>query len=193
MQNAVPARRGSGLIWSFMRSFSSEVELKDYLIELDVTVGRVNINSSCSASKLTCKKSGCGKQFRVIRMFDLPEDTELDSLYIEEEMGREHDHTAAEIILRGLSKSQKGIVLDCFQRRQCSPKFILSEFERLAAHQRANNGLVVPTPRLAMITSFLAYHKKQEMGGIPVGQTTLQDLENFADEKAFGKSKCSGT
>ena len=46
MQNAVPARRGSGLIWSFIRSVSSEVELKDYLTDLDVTVGRININST---------------------------------------------------------------------------------------------------------------------------------------------------
>ena len=46
MQNAVPARRGSGLTWSSMRSFSSEVELKDYLTELDGTAGRINIKST---------------------------------------------------------------------------------------------------------------------------------------------------
>ena len=46
MQNAVPAWRGSGLIWSCMRYFSFEVELKVYLTELDVTVGRININST---------------------------------------------------------------------------------------------------------------------------------------------------
>ena len=35
MQIAVPAKRGSGLIWPFM-------ELKNYLIELDVTIGRLD-------------------------------------------------------------------------------------------------------------------------------------------------------
>ena len=126
---------------------------------------------------------------KVIWMFDLPEDSELDSLYLEEEIGLEHDHTAAEIIL----EESEGSCLCLLTEDTVSPKIHPSEFETLAVHQRANNGVVIPTPRLPTINSFIAYHKKQEMSGITVGQTTSQDLENFSDDKAFGKSKCSGS
>jgi hypothetical protein len=166
----------------------AEEELKIYLLELDVTVGRININSKCSASKFTCKKAGCGKEFRVIRLFDMPEDNDdEDSIYIEEEVNSLHDHTAAEIHLRGLSVAQKVIVLQCYQRKQSGAKAIIAEFEETARRQRAINGAVVATPKEESITSFIAYHKKNERDGIPVGQTTLEDLQNFANSKAYGK------
>lgn len=165
--------------------------MRIYLLELDVTVGRININSKCSASKFTCKKAGCGKQFRVIRLFDVPEDNhDEDSIYIEEEVNSLHDHTAAEINLRGLSAAQKVIVLECYQRKQSGAKAVIAEFERIAVRQRASNGVVVATPKEDAITSFIAYHKKKERDGIPVGQTTLEDLQNFANSKAYGKIKC---
>jgi hypothetical protein len=126
----------------------AEEELKIYLLELDVTVGRININSKCSASKFTCKKAGCGKEFRVIRLFDMPEDNDdEDSIYIEEEVNSLHDHTAAEIHLRGLSVAQKVIVLQCYQRKQSGAKAIIAEFEETARRQRAINGAVVATPK----------------------------------------------
>jgi hypothetical protein len=126
----------------------AEEELKIYLLELDVTVGRININSKCSASKFTCKKAGCGKEFRVIRLFDMPEDNDdEDSIYIEEEVNSLHDHTAAEIHLRGLSVAQKVIVLQCYQRKQSGAKAIIAEFEETSRRQRAINGAVVATPK----------------------------------------------
>ena len=161
--------------------------MRIYLLELDVSVGRVNINSKCSASKFTCKKAGCGKQYRVIRLFDVLEgNNDDDSIYIEEEINSPHDHTAAEINLRGLSTAQKTVVLECYQRKQSGAKAIIAEFERIADRQRAANGVVIETPKECAITSFIAYHKKKERDGIPVGQTTLDDLQNFANAKAYG-------
>jgi hypothetical protein len=118
----------------------------------------------------------------------MPEDNDdEDSIYIEEEVNSLHDHTPAEIHLRGLSVAQKVIVLQCYQRKQSGAKAIIAEFEETARRQRATNGAEVATPKEESITSFIAHHKKKERDEIPVGQTTLEDLQNFANSKAYGK------
>ena len=77
-------------------------------------------------------------------------------------------------------------MLKCLDRRQTGAKAMITEFERLARLQIVANLQVVPTPQKKMINSFLCYHRLQERGGIPVGKTTLQDLESFANQRQFG-------
>jgi LDH2 family malate/lactate/ureidoglycolate dehydrogenase len=96
-------------------------------------------------------------------------------------------HALLSSSMRGLSVAQKVIVLQCYQRKQSGAKAIIAEFEETARRRRAINGAVVATPKEESITSFIAYHKKKERDGIPVGQTTLEDLQNFANSKAYGK------
>ena len=113
-----------------------------------------------------------------------------DSIYTEVEINNPHDHTAAEINLRRLSSAQKIVVLECYQRKQSGAKAAIAEFERIADRQRAADGVVINTVKECAITSFIAYHKKKERDGIPVGQTTLDGLQNFANAKAYGTIMC---
>ena len=122
-----------------------------------------------------------------IKLLDDTDDDDVDNLFIEEIANEVHDHTAADVILRGLSPRQKEIVLQCFMRKQGMPKRVIDEFVRQAAIQLAANLPVVPTPTTDMISSFISHHRKRERGGIAVGKTSLQDLETFARENRIGK------
>ena len=134
-----------------------------------------------------CKRPGCAKAFRVVQLYNLPANYANLQYYLEHEDLEEHDHTGVELNIRGLSDAQKAIVLECLDRHQTGAKSIIGEFERLARLQIVANLQVVPTPQVKMINSYLCYHRLQERGGIPVGETTLQDLENFANQWPFGE------
>lgn len=162
-------------------------EVTAYLKVLDVSTGRKNVNLTRSTSYYYCRKPGCGKGYRVVRLFDLPEDCDDPEYYLEHEETVEHDHTVAELNLRGLSEAQKAVVLACLDRRQSGAKAIIREFERLALLQIVSNLPVVPTPPVKMINSYLCYQRLQERGGIAVGKTSLQDLEHFANQRPFGE------
>jgi hypothetical protein len=162
-------------------------EVSAYLPILDVTVGRVNVTQSRFTSYYYCRKPGCGKGFRVVQLSNVPADYAHQRYYLEHDEREEHDHTAVDLNLRGLSDAQKAIVLWCLERQQTGAKSIIREFERLARLQIAANLNVVPTPPTTMINSFLCYHRLQERGGIPVGQTSLEDLEAFANQRPFGE------
>ena len=154
---------------------------------MGVKVGRVNYNATCTTSYYICNTGGCRKQYRVVKLLDDTDDDDVDNLFIEEIANEVHDHTAADVILRGLSPRQKEIVLQCFMRKQGMPKRVIDEFVRQAAIQLAANLPVVPTPTTDMISSFISHHRKRERGGIAVGKTSLQDLETFARENRIGK------
>ena len=69
----------------------------------------------------------------MVRLFDLPSDSIQSEYCIEEEESVSHDDTLADLTLRGLSPSQKEIVLTCVARCLGGPKFITREFERQAS------------------------------------------------------------
>ena len=71
-------------------------------------------------------------------------------------------------------------------RRQSAPKRVIDEFDRQAAIQLAANLPVIPTPATAMISNFLSHYRKLQRAGIPVGKTSLQDLEKFAEDHRIG-------
>ena len=142
---------------------------------MGVKVGRVNYNATCTTSYYICNTGGCRKQYRVVKLLDDTDDDDVDNLFIEEIANEVHDHTAADVILRGLSPRQKEIVLQCLMRKQGMPKRVIDEFVRQAAIQLAANLPVVPTPTTDMISSFISHHRKRERGGIAVGKTSLQD------------------
>lgn len=154
---------------------------------MGVKVGRVNYNATCTTSYYICNTGGCRKQYRVVKLLDDTDDDDVDNLFIEEIANEVHDHTAADVILRGLSPRQKEIVLQCLMRKQGMPKRVIDEFVRQAAIQLAANLPVVPTPTTDMISSFTSHYRKRERGGIAVGKTSLQDLETFARENRIGK------
>lgn len=162
-------------------------EVSAYLEILDVTKGRVNVSQTRFTTYYYCRKPGCGKGYRVIKLCNLPADYAHQILFLEHDEREEHDHLAVDLNIRGLSDAQKAVVLECLDRQQTGAKSIIREFERLARLQIAANLNVVPTPQTKMINSFLCYHRLQERGGIPVGQTSLQDLEAFADQRPFGE------
>lgn len=162
-------------------------EVTAYLPILDVSVGRVNVTLSRFTSYYYCRKPGCGKGYRVIQLYNLPANYVDPKFYLEHDEREEHDHTAVDLNIRGLSDAQKAIVLSCLERQQRGAKPIISEFERLARLQIVANLPVVPTPPATMITSYLSHYRHLERGGVPVGKTSLQDLEAFANRKQFGE------
>lgn len=180
-----PEGRGVGKDWVFIDSFQSEEECAAHLLELKVIKGRVNTNISCRRSYYTCAQSGCKKQFRVVRHYE--EIGDGDEFYIEEDLSEEHDHEAADVVLRGMTAAQKAVVLSCHARRQSTPKQIVEEFGRLAKIEIAANQPVVPTPSMRMIGSFTAYRRKMSRKGVAVGSTSLEDLEAYSLSKKFGK------
>lgn len=153
---------------------------------MGVKVGRVTNSPISTTSYYQCKVGGCKKQYRVIKLFDDTDDEDVDNLYVEEVANEIHDHAAADVNIRGLSTQQKEIVLQCQMRRQSAPKRVIDEFDRQAAIQLAANLPVVPTPTTAMISSFLSHYRKLQRAGIPVGKTSLQDLEKFAEDHRIG-------
>ena len=70
---------------------------------MGVKVGRVNYNATCTTSYYIWNTGGCRKQYRVIKLLDDTDDDDVDNLFIEEIANEVHDHTAADVILRGLS------------------------------------------------------------------------------------------
>ena len=89
------------LIPNFPRWFRTTTEdhLKDHLRELDVTAGRKNANLTCSMSYYNCRKPGCKKCYRVVRLFDLPSDSIQSEYCIEEEESVSHDGILAHLTL----------------------------------------------------------------------------------------------
>lgn len=142
-----------------------------------------------SVSYYECRQGGCGKKFRVVKFHDNPDDDDLDQYFMEEVVGQDHHHDGVDIALRGLSKQQKAIVLQCDSRRLGAPKRVIEEFQRLAQIQIEANAPVVPTPTTSMISSFLSYRHMMDRGGIAVGSTTLQDLEVYSEANKFGERK----
>ena len=160
-------------------------EVAAYFPILDVTVGRVNVTKTRFTSYFYCRKPGCVKGFRVIQLYKLPANYVDPPFYREHDESEEHDHTAVDLNIRGLSDAQKAIVLAYLDRQQSGAKSIISEFERLARLQIVANLPVVPTPPLKMINSFLCYHRHLERGRVPVVETSLQDLGKFCKSKTI--------
>ena len=124
-----------------------------------------------------------------MKFHDDPGDDDLDQYFMDEVVGQDHHHDGVDIALRGLSKAQKAIVLQCDSRRLGAPKRVIEEFQRLAQIQIEANAPVVPTPTTSMISSFLSYRHMMDRGGIAVGSTTLQDLEVYSEANKFGERK----
>ena len=125
-------------------------------------------------------------QYRVIKLVDDIDDEDVDNLYVEEVANKFHDHAVADVSIRGLSPRQKEIVLQCHMRRQSAPKRVVDELDREAAIQLAANLPVVPTPTTEMILNFLSHYRKLQRASIPVGRTSLQDLEKFSQDNRIG-------
>ena len=70
------------------------------------------------------------------------------------------------------------------------PKRILEEFRRRAVEDIAAHVPVVETPSTKAISSFLAYERRARRGGVGVGGTTLQHIQQYAESHAHGKNKC---
>jgi hypothetical protein len=65
------------------------------------------------------------------KMSKLPEDTDdwqIDGHLIEEVTDEAHDHRAMGVNLRGLSESQKEIVILCDRRRSCALQRVIKDF-----------------------------------------------------------------
>ena len=106
---------------------------------------------------------------------------------MEEVVDEEHDHFAEDVVLRGLSKSQKEVVLRYQDRKISQPKRIIDEFNYMNAQRIGNNEVAIEVPTTVLITIFLSYLRRQQRGGVAVGKTTLQDLEAYANASVFGK------
>ena len=106
---------------------------------------------------------------------------------MEEVFDEEHDHFPADVVMRGLSNSQKGVVLRCQDRKINQPKRIIDEFNYINSNLIHDNEEAIEVPTTAMITSFLSYLRRRHRGGIAVGRTTLQDVEAYANAANFGK------
>ena len=164
-----------------------DAEVAAYLPILDVSVGRVNVTLSRFTSYYYCRKPGCGKGYRVIQLYNLPANYVDPKYYLEHDEREAHDHTAVDLNIWGLSDAQKAIALACLERQQTGAKPIISDFERLARLQIVANLPVVPTPPATMINSYVCHYRHVERGLVPVGKTTLEDLEDFANLRQFGE------
>ena len=108
-------------------------------------------------------------------------------LHSEEVDDEGHDHFAADVVMRRLSNSQKGVVLRCQDRKINQPKKILDEFNYFNSNLIHDNEEAIEVPTTAMITSFLSYLRHRHRGGIAVGSTTLQDVEAYTNAASFGE------
>lgn len=68
-----------------------------------------------------------------------PDDWQIDRHFIEEVTDEAHDYRAMVVNLRGLSESQKEIVIQCERRRSCAPKRVIEELNRLASSAIGRN------------------------------------------------------
>ena len=70
------------------------------------------------------------------------------------------------INMRGMSASQKEIVMKCERRRMAQPKRVVDEFNRLATEAIASNATVIPTPTTVHSTigerSLNIFHSKKK-------------------------------
>ena len=90
-------------------------------------------------------------------------------------------------IQTGLTNKQKALVLLCNERHLGAPSRIQSEFRRAAVISLAANDPVMAEPSVGKIASFLSYQRKKQRGGVAVGRTTLQDVEEYASRMAHGE------
>ena len=129
-----------------------------------------------------CRVHGCEKTYRFVELFYPGSPSEL---HLEEIIDEEHNHYGEDVVLRGLSNSQKEVVLRCQDRKVSQPKWIVDEFNYLNVERIAVNEIAIEVPTTAMITSFMSYLRRQQRGGVAVGTTTLQDIEAYANASAY--------
>lgn len=152
---------------------------------------RTSVNTEKRCEYYKCRTIGCTKTYKfVVNFVPLPAEFEGDGQYslyhIETE---EHMHEMDGQQMRGLSRAQKEIILFCENRRFGLPKRILIEFRLRAKEAIENNLAVVETPTTSSISSFLAYERRLRRGGVAVGGTTLQHIQQWHVVNKHGKLK----
>jgi hypothetical protein len=97
----------------FIFIFAGE-EIASFLSNFRATVGHKSYSTSAVTSYYLCQVGRCSKKYRVVKSL-LPEDPDIDwqidGLFVEEAADEALDHFAMGVNLRGLSESQKEIVI----------------------------------------------------------------------------------
>ena len=75
----------------------------------------------------------------------------------------------------------------CDERYMGALLAVIREFKRLAIQNLAEQLPVVPEPTRAAISSYLLYQHRKAMNGVFVGQTSIQDVDAFAEINKLGK------
>ena len=75
----------------------------------------------------------------------------------------------------------------CDERYMGALLAVIREFKRLAIQNSAEQLPVVPEPTRAVISSYLLYQHRKAMNGVFVGQTSIQDVDAFAEINKLGK------
>lgn len=95
----------------------TEAEMKEYCTENLLSRGRTNHNIGKMVIYLTCTRDGCNAKIRLIKKMDRNE------FILQAAEGFDHHHNELEIAPeRGLSKDQKRITLECYDRDCGAPK-----------------------------------------------------------------------
>ena len=64
---------------------------------------------------------------------------------------------------------------------------VIREFKRMSVQNLAEQLPVVPEPTRAAISSYLSYQHRKVRNGVFVGQTSIQDVDAFAELNKLGK------
>jgi hypothetical protein len=103
-----------------MTIFLTEAEMKEYCTENLLSRGRTNHNIGKRVIYLTCTYDGCNAKRRLIKKMVRNE------FILRAAEGFDHHHNDLEIAPeRGLSKDQKWITLECYDRDCGAPKKVI--------------------------------------------------------------------
>ena len=207
------SRRGKGKRWTLLQTFPLATLMASFCEERSYSKGPKTVSSDSRTHYYSCSIKGCTKEFR--RNFYPPQNgLGFDVYMIEHIESNQHNHDAAEVVERvrkifwlfaklkeqililmsliqisklGSTPAQKRMILWCNERRFGAPSRVQQEFQRAALVSAENNEEAVPEPSVAKISHFLSYHRQKLIGGVRVGQTSLQDIQRFEELNQYGE------
>jgi hypothetical protein len=118
--------RGQGIDWTRSVTFETDLEVRAYLEDSNLSRCRTNHNIGIRVNYLKCSIPGCTYQCRLLE--NINHGAEVPHFEIEIAPDLEHNHQAVVARERGLTFAQKSIIRQCIARGQAAPKKVRLNF-----------------------------------------------------------------
>ena len=112
--------RGQGIDWTRSLTFETDLEVRAYMEESNLSRCRTNHNIGIRVNYLKCSIPGCIYQCRLLE--NINHGAGVPHFEIEIAPNLKHNHQAVVARERGLTFAQTTIILQCIQRGQAAPK-----------------------------------------------------------------------